>query len=99
MRIVPRKFVPMKHLNIRVSGKVQGVFFRASTKEQADQLGVKGFVRNEHNGDVNIEAEGDEEKLKIFSDWCKHGPNRARVDSIKIEESELKNFVLFEVRR
>jgi len=56
----------MRHLNIRVSGKVQGVFFRASTKEQADQLGVKGFVRNEPNGDVYIEVEGDEEKLKIF---------------------------------
>jgi acylphosphatase len=89
----------VKHLNIRVSGKVQGVFFRASTKEQADQLNVKGFVRNETNGDVYIEVEGDEEKLKIFSDWCKRGPNGARVDSIKVEGSELKNFVSFEVRR
>jgi len=88
----------MKHLNIRVSGKVQGVFFRASTKEQADQLGVKGFVRNEPNGDVYIEVEGGEEKLKVFSAWCKHGPNRARVDSVKVEESDFKNFVSFEVR-
>lgn len=89
----------MKHLNIRVSGKVQGVFFRASAKEQADELGVKGFVRNEPNGDVYIEAEGDEEQVKIFSDWCKRGPNRARVDSFKIEEADLKNFASFEVRR
>jgi len=88
----------VKHLNILVSGKVQGVFFRASTKEQADQLGVKGFVRNEPNGDVYIEAEGEEDKLKLFSDWCKHGPNRALVDSVKVEESDFKNFVSFEVR-
>ena len=89
----------MKHLNIRVSGKVQGVFFRASTKEQADQLDVNGFVRNELKGDVYIEVEGDEDKLKIFCDWCKRGPNRARVDSVKIEEAELKYFTSFEVRR
>lgn len=78
---------------------MQGVFFRASTKEQADQLGIKGFVRNEPNGDVYIEVEGDEEKLKVFSDWCKRGPNRARVDSVKVEEADLKNFISFEVRR
>ncbi|HEV8515634.1 MAG TPA: acylphosphatase [Cyclobacteriaceae bacterium] len=89
----------VKHLNIRVSGKVQGVFFRASTKEQADQLGVNGFVRNEPNGDVYIEVEGNEEKSKLFSDWCKRGPNSARVDSFKVEEADLKNFVSFEVRR
>jgi acylphosphatase len=88
----------VKHFNIRVSGKVQGVFFRASTKEQADQLGVKGFVRNELNGDVYIEVEGDEEQLKIFSDWCSRGPSRARVDSIKVEESDLKNFGSFEIK-
>jgi acylphosphatase len=89
----------VKHLDIRVSGKVQGVFFRASTKEQADQLRVKGFVRNEPNGDVYIEVEGDEGKLKIFSDWCRWGPNGARVDSIKVDEAALKNFTSFEVKR
>jgi acylphosphatase len=88
----------MKHLNIHVSGKVQGVFFRASSKEQADQLGVKGFVRNEPNGDVYIEVEGDEEQLKIFSDWCSRGPTRARIDSIKVEEEDVKNFASFEIK-
>jgi acylphosphatase len=89
----------MKHLNFHVSGKVQGVFFRASTKEQADQLGVKGFVRNEPNGDVYIEVEGDEEKLELFLEWCKRGPNRAQVDGVKVEEAELKKFLSFEVKR
>ena len=89
----------MKHLNIRVSGKVQGVFFRASTKEQADRLGVRGFVCNEPTGQVYIEAEAEEEKLKLFLQWCGQGPANARVDDVKIEESSLKNYHSFEVRR
>jgi len=89
----------MKHLKLHVSGKVQGVFFRASTKEQADYLDVKGFVRNEANGDVYIEAEGEENQLQEFLKWCEHGPIRARVDNLKIEEGSLKNFVRFEVNR
>lgn len=88
-----------KHLNIRVSGKVQGVFYRASTKEIADQLGVKGFVRNESNGDVYIEAEAAEEKIKLFLEWCRVGPKRARVEDVSVTESDLLDFVLFEVRR
>lgn len=89
----------MKHFSIRVSGKVQGVFFRATTKEQADLLGVKGFVRNEANGDVYIEAEGNDNQLQEFLKWCEHGSSRARVDNLQIEEGLLKNFVRFEVSR
>jgi len=89
----------MKHLNIRISGKVQGVFFRASAKEKADQLGVKGFVRNEPSGDVFIEAEGDADQLKLFLEWCSQGPRRASVEGIQAEESDLMNFKSFEVRR
>ena len=87
----------MKHLNIHVSGKVQGVFFRASAKDEADQLGVKGFVRNELNGDVYIEAEGEDDQLKLFLEWCRRGPRRASVENVDVEEAELKNFVSFEV--
>jgi acylphosphatase len=89
----------MKHFKISVSGKVQGVFFRVSTKEQADLLGIKGFVRNEPNGDVYIEAEGEEGNLQDFLKWCGHGPSRAHVDNLKIEEGLLKDFVRFEVSR
>lgn len=78
---------------------MQGVFFRASTKEQADTLGVTGFVRNEANGDVYIEAEGEESHLQEFLKWCGRGPSRARVDNLKIEEGLLKNFIRFEVSR
>ncbi len=89
----------MKHFNIRISGKVQGVFFRASAKDQADQLGVKGFVCNEANGDVGIEAEGEENNLNEFLEWCARGPSRAQVDRIEITESAFKNFSSFEVKR
>lgn len=89
----------MKHLNIRVSGKVQGVFFRASAKEQADRLRVKGFACNEPNGDVYIEAEGADGELKLFVEWCDRGPARARVEKVNVEESALINFSVFEVKR
>lgn len=58
----------MKHYNITVSGKVQGVFYRASTKEKAEQLGIKGFVRNQSDGTVYIEAEGEVSQLDAFID-------------------------------
>jgi acylphosphatase len=89
----------MKHVNICISGKVQGVFFRATAKEQADQLGIKGFVRNDPMGSVYMEAEGDEDHLKVFLEWCARGPSKAHVDNITVEESEVRNFALFEVRR
>ncbi|NJM26572.1 MAG: acylphosphatase [Bacteroidia bacterium] len=62
------------HFNIRVSGLVQGVFFRASTKERAVQHGLTGFVRNEADGAVYVEVEGDSDNVRSFIDWCRHGP-------------------------
>ncbi|TZF83200.1 acylphosphatase [Pedobacter sp. BS3] len=87
----------MKHLNITVTGKVQGVFFRAATKAVADQLGVKGFVRNQPDGSVYIEAEGDDFSLESFLEWCHEGPEKARVDSVTSTEGEMKNYRNFEV--
>jgi len=89
----------MKHFNITVVGKVQGVFYRQSVFEMAKQLGINGFCRNEANGDVYIEAEGDEERLKKFVEWCKKGPPRAFVRDVKFFEGEIKNFSSFEIRR
>ncbi|HWD90583.1 MAG TPA: acylphosphatase [Mucilaginibacter sp.] len=89
----------MKHLNITVKGNVQGVFYRASTKAVADQLGVKGVVRNERDGSVFIEAEADQVALDLFLDWCKEGPEHANVISVGTHEGELKNYRNFEVLR
>ena len=88
-----------KHFVIKVNGLVQGVFFRASTKEKADQLGVKGIVRNEADGSVYIEAEGDPENVKKFIQWCHQGPPRAQVDACDVTEGPLKNFTAFIIQR
>jgi len=87
----------MKHINITVSGKVQGVFYRASTKAVADQLGIKGFVKNQEDGSVYIEAEGDDFSLESFLEWCNEGPEKAKVENVTLAESELKNYRNFEV--
>ena len=89
----------VKHFKIKVSGKVQGVFFRASTKEKAEEFGVIGFVRNESDGGVYIEAEGEAEQLKQFIDWCHRGPDRARVDQCVVAEGAIKNFTDFTIQR
>jgi acylphosphatase len=87
----------MKHIDIKVIGKVQGVFFRASTKAVADQMGIKGFVKNEKDGSVFIEAEGDSTFLEMFVDWCKEGPEKAKVESVEVVDGALKNYSNFEV--
>ena len=87
----------MKHINIKVTGKVQGVFFRASTKAVADQMGVKGLVKNEKDGSVYIEAEADETTLSVFLDWCNEGPDKSVVENVKVEDGEVKNYRNFEV--
>ena len=84
---------------IKVSGKVQGVFFRASTKEKARELGINGWVRNEPDGFVLIEAEGDEIAMEEFSQWCTEGPTSARVDGIQVEEIQPMNYSVFEITR
>lgn len=89
----------MKHYSIHITGKVQGVFFRASTKEKADELGVRGTARNNHDGSVTIEAEGSPEILEPFLEWCKQGPSRARVDTFEIKELETVNFRGFSIER
>lgn len=88
-----------KHVSLRISGKVQGVFFRAFTKEKADALDIVGFVRNEPNGDVYSEAEGEAEVLDTFISWCKQGPKLANVTSCTVATGELKNFREFTITR
>lgn len=89
----------LKHYNIIVTGKVQGVFYRQSACEVADQLGIRGFVRNEDNGNVYIEAEGDAEPLEKLITWCRKGPPKANVASVKFSEGPINNFSSFEIRR
>ncbi len=75
----------MKRLKITVNGRVQGVFFRDSTRNKASELGICGVVRNQPDGAVYIEAEGDDEPLEQFVQWCREGPPWARVEKVDVE--------------
>ena len=79
-----------KRINIIVSGHVQGVFFRAHVMYIAKKLGLKGFVRNLLDGNVEIIAEGPEGNLKELLEFCKKGPIGARVTNIKVDYEKAK---------
>jgi acylphosphatase len=83
--------------SIRIAGRVQGVFYRASARAEADRLGLRGFVRNESDGSVYAEAEGEREALDRFVAWCRVGPAHARVDHVEIREGEPQGRVGFKV--
>lgn len=88
----------VRHISIRVSGRVQGVYFRATTKDTAVGLGIKGFVRNATDGSVYIEAEGDPNQLAAFVSWCRTGPPRAQVVDAIVTEGDLKYFTDFSIQ-
>lgn len=83
---------------IQVFGKVQGVFFRASAKTIADDLGLNGWVRNEQDGSVLIEVEGMETNVEKMVEWCEEGPTFAKVNDVILAEAEEVDFESFEIR-
>ena len=91
----------MKKVRAIVSGKVQGVGFRMSTRSQAQQLGVCGTVRNLNNGNVEIVAAGKAEAVDALIDWAKTGSPSAVVDDVQTEVMDYKDaeFNSFEIRR
>lgn len=89
----------MKRISILVTGKVQGVFYRKSTREMAMQLGLKGYVMNKPDGSVYIEAEGDPADLTKLVNWCHTGPVQAEVTDVKVTDLIPEGSHGFEVRR
>ena len=87
----------MKHLNIRIHGDVQGVGFRYECKRKADELGVKGYVRNESDGTVYAEAEAEEDTFAKFISWCRTGPAYSHVSKIDISDAVLTGFKTFRI--
>ena len=87
----------IKHYNISITGRVQGVGFRYAAKRTAVSLGIAGFARNEGADGVYIEAEGEEENLKKFVDWCKKGPLWSKVEGTKLDEAEIQNYTEFNI--
>ncbi|MEK9148397.1 MAG: acylphosphatase [Patescibacteria group bacterium] len=78
----------MRRFVVKVTGQVQGVFYRHTARLHAEKLGITGFARNEADDSVAIVAEGEEEALNQFLEWCRRGPPLARVDEIKTEWRE-----------
>ena len=77
--------------HVIISGRVQGVWFRASTKQKASQLGLIGWVRNINDGCVEAVFEGEETLVKEMIEWCQHGPPRANVENVEIKDQNLTN--------
>lgn len=88
-----------KQLRLRISGKVQGVFFRAFVRDIARELGLKGYVRNMDDCSVEVVAAGPEPELRKLISECKRGPKDAEVTGIKESWSKPnQDFVSFEVQ-
>ena len=74
----------LKQIQMRVHGRVQGVFFRASAQREAKRLGLTGYVRNRNDSSVELVAEGEETGIKDLIAWAQSGPSAARVDKVDI---------------
>lgn len=82
---------------IVVAGRVQGVWFRDSTRRRAERSGVAGWARNRADGTVEIVAEGEPLAVEALVDYCRHGPPDARVDEIRVSVEEPEGLVGFTV--
>lgn len=87
----------LKHLNIKIYGQVQGVFFRHSARKKALELGLVGFARNQPDGSVLIGVQGEESALDAFVKWCEKGSEYSRVERVETHEDKIENFRGFEI--
>ena len=78
----------MTRVHLIIEGRVQGVFFRQSSRVTALELGLRGWVRNRRTGSVEVVAEGPLDKLDAFVEWCKKGPEAANVVRVERMDSE-----------
>ena len=88
----------MTRYRIIVKGRVQGVFFRASTRDEAKRLGITGFVKNLPDGNVLIEGEGEKGILDDLVAWCHKGPRLSNVVEVEVDKVEVIGYKDFEVR-
>lgn len=80
----------MKRLHLIITGKVQGVFFRDSCQKKAQELDVKGWVKNTSGG-VEAVLEGEDERVNQLVEWCKKGPNAAEVEKVDFKEEDFQD--------
>jgi acylphosphatase len=87
-------------VHLKIEGRVQGVYFRASTVTQARILGVTGWVMNCPDGSVEVVAEGPRANIEELIEWCRRGPQGARVSNVRVEwEQPQHEFAGFGIRR
>ena len=84
--------------HVFVSGRVQGVYYRASTRDAARELGVDGWVTNRSDGRVEAVFEGDQEAVEELTDWCHSGSSAASVEDVAVTMEEPAGLDGFEVR-
>ena len=89
----------LQTMSIIVRGRVQGVFYRQSTREKATELNINGFVRNLPDGSVHILATGTIEQLNAFVNWCWQGPRKAIVTDVQQEIRALQQFDSFKIEK
>jgi acylphosphatase len=89
----------MQTIRLIIKGKVQGVYYRASAKNVADLLGIKGWVKNLPDNNVEITATAADDVLQKFIGWCKQGPPRAVVEEVIVEELASEEFSGFKILR
>ncbi len=89
----------IRSYKILVKGKVQGVNYRYNAQAAAHRNNLTGYVMNTHDGHVFINAEGEDEKLQKFIEWCNTGPRDADVTEVNAEEQEVQGYKTFEIKR
>lgn len=89
----------MPTMHVIVSGKVQGVFYRANAKKKADALEIKGWVKNNRDGSVELMITGSPDKVEKMLAWCKKGPEGAIVSEVKAQTVDEKPFSCFLILR
>lgn len=88
-----------RHIDIKIFGQVQGVFFRHSAKKKAEEFGIAGLAFNQPDGTVYLEVEGKEVDLEKFLKWCRQGPETAKVEKVESNFSDdLRNYKNFEIK-
>jgi len=87
-----------RRVSLHITGRVQGVFYRRETLREARKLGLGGFVRNEEDGSVHAEAEGETAAVGSLIRWCRRGPENARVENVAVTEIDPRGELVFIVK-
>lgn len=86
-----------KHFEVHLNGKVQGIGFRYTAKEEADKLGIYGYARNLRDGSVALEMEGSEVNINRFMEWLKSNPGLSEIKELEITEGKIKGYREFQI--